>query len=168
MYKSNKKPKVPLIFNIFGWCLSISIILTTIFTNQKETLSKINGLIFESTQHELFACAIAWIIYACHVLKSGGVLRKFLCQDFWQPLSKLCLSIYMIHYVYIMNTMDYGKVSRLPGLKWLIHVSIGDIVVSSTIGLILHLFIEAPTVKIIESLFSQKHPETIVNKINVV
>jgi hypothetical protein len=67
--------------------------------------------------------------------------------------------------------MDYGKVSRLPGLRWLIHVSVGDIVVSSMLGLVLHLFIEAPAVKIIDCLLRNTKTEKkskIVNKTAVI
>jgi peptidoglycan/LPS O-acetylase OafA/YrhL len=172
IYKNNKEPKR---FNQIAvksaWIFSISVILTSIFTNPKNHFSDFGGIVYDSIQHEVFACAICWIIFACHNLKSGGILRKFLSLDFWQPLSKLCLSVYMVHLIYIMYTMDYGKVSRLPGLRWLIHVSVGDIVVSSVIGLILHLFVEAPAVKIVDCLLGKsktKEKSKIVNKTAII
>jgi hypothetical protein len=74
----------------------------------------------------------------------------------------------MVHLIYIMYTMDYGKVSRLPGLRWLIHVSVGDIVVSSMLGLVLHLFIEAPAVNCLLRNTKTEKKSKIVNKTAVI
>lgn len=156
---------------ILGWFLSISTLLMSIFGHPKEFLPKFGKLIYDSIRHEIFAVAICWIIFACHNLKSGGYLRSFLSYTFWQPISKLCLSIYLVHFIYIGFTMDYGKVFNVPGLGWLIHISIGDIIISSLIALIFHLFVEAPLVKIIDLFckkkFNQESKKT-NQKINVV
>lgn len=69
-----------------------------------------------------------------------------------------------------MFTFDYRKISKLPGLRWLLHISIGDIVISSFFGLILHLFVEVPAMKIIELLFGNKPIQETVrtdNKVNI-
>jgi hypothetical protein len=109
--------------------------------------------VYKSTCNEIFACSICWIIFACHQLKSGGVIRKFLSLLIWQPISKLCLSIYLLHLFYIYYTLDFGiGVKSLPGLQWLIQVNIGDIVISSLLGLVFYLFVEAPLAKLIALL----------------
>lgn len=137
-----------------GWILALGFMYIHIFTDVHKSLSKHHRLIYFAVCQELFACSISWIIFACHSLKTGGVLRTFLSSVFWQPLSKLCLCVYVIHFFHIYITLDYSRnVAIAPGIGWILQIVAGDIVISTFYALILHLCVEAPVAYIVKLLF---------------
>jgi hypothetical protein len=62
---------------------------------------------FESTHRIVWAIFISWIIFACHHLKSGGILKKFLEHRYWQPLARMCLSIYLGEQKYFKKPLTF-------------------------------------------------------------
>jgi peptidoglycan/LPS O-acetylase OafA/YrhL len=105
----------------------------------------------------LWACSVCWIIFACHHLKTGGLIRSFLSHRFWQPLSKLSLSIYLIHYVYIgyveMKELQPEKGFEFP---WIVLISAGDITMSIFFAFFFHLLVEAPIANLINFFISSR------------
>ena len=108
----------------------------------------------------LWSCAICWIIFACHHLKTGGYIRSFLSLHFWQPLSKLCLSVYLVHYIYI-NFLETDSFQPLKGFSvfWMIQISAGDILISFFLGALFHVVVEAPITNLITFCFERKSSE---------
>lgn len=43
---------------------------------------------------------VAWIIFACYKLQTGGIVRWFLSLPEWQPIGRLSLSMYVTHLQY--------------------------------------------------------------------
>lgn len=105
---------------------------------------------------EAYAASLCWVIYACHELKSGSFIRSFLSQTFWEPLSKLCLSVYLVHYLYIIISDANRKEIFWLHAWWQIDIYIGDIVVSYILGALLYLSVEAPFAKITRLILDQK------------
>ena len=136
---------------IAGWSLSVGFFWFHIFKIPSLTLSPITRLIYVSIERELWACSICWIVFACHRLKSGGIIRDFLSHPSWQPLSKLTLSMYLLHQPYFMySTEDYPAAF---GFLWLTHLHIGDIVFALFAAASAYVLIEAPAGKIVEILW---------------
>lgn len=141
-------------FILTGWTLSLGFMLTHVFYPLRPS-SVIGGSIYESMHRDLWAASICWIIFACHQLNSGGVLRSFLSSVYWQPLSKLCLSTYLIHFVYILLSH-----LNLKELHWVntwgqFPIYIADIGISTVLGTLFFLMIEAPTAGIIQLVWAQ-------------
>lgn len=105
---------------------------------------------------EAWAASFCWIIFACHQLKSGSIVRSFLSQSFWEPLSKISLSVYVVHYLYIIISDANQKEIHWFHAWWQIVIYIGDIFVSFTLGTLLYLSVEAPAVKITQLLLHLK------------
>lgn len=103
--------------------------------------------IFASVWQEAFACIICWKIFSCHILESGGcfdVFRWFTGLKFWQPISKMSMSIYLVHYIYIILTNGNHKQKVLHFMWWQIHVYIGDLAITVILSTIFYLLVEAP------------------------
>lgn len=58
-----------------------------------------------------WAAACAWMIFACHHLKTGGIIRWFLELRQFQPICRMGLSMYLVHPVYQIISMFNGKQS---------------------------------------------------------
>lgn len=57
----------------------------------------------------------------------------------------MSLSIYLIHYVYIILTVVNMKELWFMESAWLIHIVLGDFVASTFFGAVLYLMVEAPS-----------------------
>lgn len=106
------------------------------------------------TYREPWALTICWIIFACHQLNSGGLLRIFLSLPLWQPLSKICLCAYLVEFPYIMIMDANRKNSLWMHAWWQIHIYIGDIAVSFILGVILYLCVEVPVSRVTQIILN--------------
>lgn len=154
MYTSaGRKSKLKKSFVTTFWIISIGFITFHVFCPLKPKKFDAGGFVYESIYRELWTCSISWIIFACHHLKSGKIVRSFLSQDFWRPLSKISLSVYLTHYIYIALTHYNQKEVQWIGVWWEIHVHIADVVISFAVGGLFYLIVEAPTSRLVRLLF---------------
>jgi peptidoglycan/LPS O-acetylase OafA/YrhL len=154
-------------FNKFAtlacWLLSISFMIFHVFLDPKSNFNEKNQQIYDSISKETWACSICWIIFACQYLKSGGFIRKFLSNNLWQPLSKMCLSIYLLHFLYIFMTVSDQKQLQVVEIWWQIHIHIGDVFISLILAAMFYILVEAPTANII-AIFWKKNNNITLNE----
>lgn len=148
------------VVNVF-WLMSLGFITSHVFFKLKPVDSRVGRLLYDSVYRELWSCAIAWIVYACHHLKSGAILRCFFSHRLWQPLSKTCLSVYLTHFVYLTLTHYNQKEIQWVNLWWQVHIHIADIVISFFIGFLFFLIVEAPTTNILKHLWRSKPADSL-------
>ena len=108
---------------------------------------------YAATHRIVFTCLIGYMIFSFHLLKPSNIIRWFLSHPLWQPLSKLSLSIYLVHYVYIMLSVSNTKQLIFYEFGWLVHVIAGDILMSTIYALMMYLILEAPIAKLIALYF---------------
>jgi peptidoglycan/LPS O-acetylase OafA/YrhL len=147
--------KVQKVLSAFGWLLSMGFTFTHVYLNPKSFLSQTSQNVYDAVSKELWVMSICWIIFACHHLKSGGVIRSFLSHQSWQPLSKMCLSIYLVHFIYIMMTMANFKRKLIVDTWWELHILIGDVAISIAIAAVFYIVVEAPVANITASMWNQ-------------
>ena len=127
-----------------GWALSMSFIAVHTYYFGGFFKNTVLEKLYDSMWKELWVASICWIIFACHYLKSGLIIRWFLSQTFWQPLSKLALCTYLVHYLYLKMVTVNQKIIPFYYSWWSVHVSIGDIVVSTILAGVVYIVVEAP------------------------
>jgi peptidoglycan/LPS O-acetylase OafA/YrhL len=163
----NKKIQISKTLNSTLWIVSLSMLATVMLTtypvskqNNNET-SQVSNAIYAGFHRFVWATAVGWIIFACHVLKTGGIIKWFLELRQFQPICRMGLSLYLIHPIYQLTTFfrfkqvlffDVGlMVSFL--LNFLIqlkfkhlqfHFFWGDIVVAIVLATFLYLTLENP------------------------
>jgi hypothetical protein len=147
--------KLQKVLSIFAWLLSLAFMTVHVYFEPKSFLSQTSQNFYDAVSKELWAISICWIIFACHHLKSGGVLRTFLSHHSWQPLSKMCLSIYLVHFIYIMMTMANFKKKLIVDTWWEIHILVGDVFISIAIAAVFYIGVEAPVAKITSIMWNQ-------------
>lgn len=138
----------------FCWIASwISIIALELFYRSFKTT--LLFAIFHTFKRIFWGSHIAWVIFACHHLESGGVYKRFLSHSFWEPIARLGLGIYLTHYVYIFMTFVNIKQIQNQGFFWLIHITLGDIVIATIFGTLTFLIIESPILAVV-NFFEKK------------
>lgn len=137
-----------------SWLLPLGFFYHHFLHNLKNLLEHQDKL-YSPIYREVWAVSVCWIVFACHSLKSGWILRDFLSKPFWQPLSKLTLCSYLTHCIYMYLTNTNKPDDLRPTLWWEMHTHIADLVVFFFVGGIFYLTIEAPAVKIVQILWCQ-------------
>lgn len=154
--QKERKPSQSSFINFVGWTLSLGFLATHVFHPLRPE-SVIGSHIYVSIFRELWAASICWIVYACHQLNSGGVIREFLSSAVWQPLSKICLSTYLIHYIYLSLAYDNQKELSFTGAWWRVHTITADVFISFVLGAIFYLVVEAPTGRLVKLCMNRNY-----------
>lgn len=98
-----------------------------------------------------WAIGLSWIVFACQN-KSGGLIRRALSMPWLQVISKLGLSMYLVHLIYqhllIMNTQ---QPIYFDEWQW-INSFFGDVVATVILATVLHLTVEQPFCMLEQSL----------------
>lgn len=99
-------------------CLNFPI--TSPFDN---TTSLLSNAIYDALNRYVWAAAIAWMIFACHHLKTGGIAKWFLQLRQFQPICRMGLSMYLIHAVYQITTFFNMKQSLFLGVGQMVSLT---------------------------------------------
>lgn len=113
----NRTVRIPRLINLLGWIISLALMATVIFANYPlvqptKSLPALDHALYESLSRVAWALALSYIIFAC-VHNYGGPVNWFLSHPLWQPLSRLCYSIYLIHFPVLMVFQGTIKTSPL-------------------------------------------------------
>jgi peptidoglycan/LPS O-acetylase OafA/YrhL len=135
------------------WTISVGFLWFHIFKALYMNMSPMQRLLYMTVERELFSLSICIIIFLCHSLGSGGIIRTFLSHPFWQPLSKLCLSIFILHFPFILYTARWF--SRPLDFFWYVHLFSGDFVVLFLASIVAFVLVEAPFSKIIDFVWKK-------------
>lgn len=88
------------------WLMSISALVLVLsllhsaYQIEDNQLTELEASMFKGFSRLVWSISIAWIIFACYKLKSGGIIRKCLSWPEWQPLGRLSLCMYITHVFY--------------------------------------------------------------------
>lgn len=160
MYKNRgKKVRINKLLELTLWILSFGFLLAIIlglypFQQINNTLSRLANALYNTFFRLMWSCAVAWIIFACQN-GSGGVVRWFLSLKQWQPLGKIGLSIYLVHYFYQIVTILNQKQPIYWDFFSQWQKFNGDVLVSTLFATVLYLAVESP-VFLIESYLHKK------------
>jgi hypothetical protein len=106
----DKKVAISRGLNAALWILSLSLMTTVVLfiqplRNPMNKPSAVSNSLYIAFHRLTWSVALCWIIFACHKLKTGGIVRWFLSLPQWQPIGKMSLSIFLVHVVYQVTTI---------------------------------------------------------------
>jgi hypothetical protein len=126
--------------DIIGWIVAIVIISLFIYCSSVVTDSTILEFLIDS-RNFILAIVISLTVYNCHVLESGGVIRWATSLEVWQPISKLCLGVYTMNFIFTSATKYTHKYHDLPSM---LERNLKDISITLLMSIIFYIGIEAP------------------------
>lgn len=147
-------------FNLFSWAISLAIMAAVIFTNYplmqlNEKHTPLEHGLYNSLTRVGWAIALCYIIFAC-VHNSGGFINWFLAHPLWQPISRLCYSIYLLHLPVILLTTVTLKTSQYFTEFMTYHMFIGNYIITVFVSLVATLAFESPIVVLEKILLGSK------------
>lgn len=102
-----------------------------------------------------WAMALCYIIFAC-VNDSGGPINSFLSHPLWQPLSRVCYSVYLLHFPVLLVTMGTEKTTPYFGELTAFHTFIANYVLTVFVSIIATLAFESPIIILEKMMFGSK------------
>lgn len=107
---------------------------------------------YDALSRVVWSIALCYIIFAC-IHKKGGPINSILAHPLWQPLSRICYSIYLMHFFVIRMTMastkspfyfsELNAVSCFLHFDWIFHLITYFFICSSThsLGILFLLYL---------------------------
>lgn len=146
--------------NLLGWILSFALMIAVIFTNYP--LVQLNSKniplefgLYDALSRIFWSISLCYIIFSC-INNSGGPVNSFLSHRLWQPISRLCYSIYLLHFPVIL--LIHVSMKTTPYFNELdaYHAFIGNYVLTVFISIIATLAFESPILTIEKIIFRSK------------
>ncbi|KAG0719426.1 O-acyltransferase like protein [Chionoecetes opilio] len=134
-----------------GWVAALATMSAVVFgVTDYNTFSGIHeynpaiSILYGGLHRLAWGVAVAWLVFACH-MGYGGLANSFLAHPFWQPLSRLTYTIFLIAF----NTQFFVVffMARVPiyyGNFNMVMVTIGILVLSAIGAVLLSLLTESP------------------------
>lgn len=106
----NKPIKISKRLNAFLWVMILSILTSVVCLVQPLRLQNNNTTLLPNAFYIAFhrliwSTTVSCMIFACHKLKTGGIIRWFLSLPQWQPIARMSLSMYLLHIPYQLTSM---------------------------------------------------------------
>ena len=151
-------------FNLFAWALSLAIMAAVIFGNYPlvQTDSTATPLVYglyDALSRVFWSIALCYIIFAC-VHNSGGPVNWFLSHPLWQPISRICYAIYILHFIVVLIMGATLKTPPYFSELSAFHTFIGNYILVVCISIVATLAFESPIVVIEKILFGQNKKKT--------
>lgn len=143
--------------NLLGWMLSLALMAAVIFTNYPlvQLNSSNNPMefgLYDALSRVFWSIALCYIIFAC-VQGSGGPINSLLSNPLWQPISRLCYSIYLLHFPVILLVTATMKTSPFSTELNAFHSFIGNYVLTVFVSIVATLAFESPILTIEKLIF---------------
>lgn len=144
--------------NLFAWTISLVTMGTVIcLTYPLEQLDAeyqpIHYGLYDGLSRVAWAIALCYIIFAC-VHNAGGPVNRFLSHPLWQPFSRLCYSIYLMHIPVIISMAATMKTPYYFTHLSLLQNIILTYVLTVLVSAIATLIFESPIVTIEKLIFN--------------
>ncbi|XP_015907619.1 O-acyltransferase like protein-like [Parasteatoda tepidariorum] len=155
-----------------GWAVSsvscLAVLFATYLWSRGTAADTVEGVIYAVLHRTVWAAGVAWVLFTC-ATGHGGMLNKFLSWQAFTPLSRLCYSVYLLHFPVL-----WVRVSWRRSLLQFHHYDIvteflGILMITLALSIIFHLSFEAPFLNLEQLWFperrkSSEETKTIENK----
>lgn len=144
--------------NLFAWLASLATMLIAIcLTHPLEQLDSkfqpIHHGLYDGLSRVGWSIALSYIIFAC-AHNAGGSVNWFLSHPLWQPLSRLCYAIYLMHVPVVVAMAATMKTPFYFTHLSLLQNIILTYILTVLVAAIAALIFESPIVAIEKWIFS--------------
>ncbi|XP_068083089.1 nose resistant to fluoxetine protein 6 [Anabrus simplex] len=143
-----------------GVLLPLTLCIVNVYRQPGYEFNNFSAALYHSLGRPGWGLGIALVVFLCHT-GYGGVIDSFLSWPWFQPLSRLCYSIYLIHLSVQMN--------KIYSLRTIVYMSddnimrefFGDLVISLLLGIVMSLTFESPFIVLENELLGGRKKKTV-------
>ncbi|XP_046626310.1 nose resistant to fluoxetine protein 6-like isoform X3 [Neodiprion virginianus] len=110
--------------------------------------------VYALTLRPFWSIAVVWIVYAC-TQGYGGPVTGFLSSPFFQPLSRISYSIYLIHVGIQVMRLTHERTLAFVANSTIIEAYLTNMVMSIGVGFFVYLCFEVPAA-VLENIFTNR------------
>ncbi|XP_071493571.1 nose resistant to fluoxetine protein 6-like [Diadema antillarum] len=145
--RRGKKVRMHRLVAIGGWLAAAATGLAVVYGLQGEfngkPLTTVENALYMAFAHLGWACAMAWVIFAC-VSGYGGWINDFLSWKAWLPLCRMTYSAYLFHPL-VMQILTGNTASALnSNAVFMSYYFVGSCVFSFAIAFLVNVRLELP------------------------
>ena len=158
IYRTQCKVKLHWIVVTTGWLIAgvLSwIALLGKFHMDQRDLSKAARDMYEIFNHDMFAVAVAWMIFAC-CAGYGGLLNSFMSWKAFVPLSRLTYCGYLIHPLIMYYQANFRQRPIYVDGPTMTFLFLGYLSMTLLVSVPLILLFEVPFLELEKIMFSKK------------
>ncbi|KAG8193630.1 hypothetical protein JTE90_002888 [Oedothorax gibbosus] len=142
-----------------GWAASsgscLAVLFATYSWSRGVSADPAEGAAYAMLHRTVWAAGVAWVIFLC-ATGHGGVLNRFLSWHFFTVLSRLCYSVYLLHFPVLWTRVSWRR-SLLPFMHYdIITEFLGILMITLGLSIIFHLAFEAPFLKLEQIWFPER------------
>ncbi|XP_066999715.2 nose resistant to fluoxetine protein 6 [Anabrus simplex] len=153
LYSTKKKKLILSKWIVFlGWLVSTAISLTIIYAihlyyKKDHPYNPLEAAFFGGLHPIAWGAVIAWIIFACETGYAGPV-KTILSWPWFQPLSKLSYSAYLVHFMVFYHDLAITRTPSHYDHYSVIHYVLGDLVIIMLLAAVFALTFEMPVLNL--------------------
>ncbi|XP_068082886.1 nose resistant to fluoxetine protein 6 [Anabrus simplex] len=143
-----------------GVLLPLTLCIVNVFRQPGYEFNNFSAALYNSLGRPGWGLGIAMVIFLCHT-GHGGVIDSFLSWPWFQPLSRLSYSIYLIHMAVQMNKLYSQRTLVYLSDDNIMREYFGDLVISLLLGIVLTLTFESPFIVLENELLGGRNKKTV-------
>ncbi|XP_054157680.1 nose resistant to fluoxetine protein 6-like [Oppia nitens] len=159
IYTSQRDIKLKKVWVSTGWVLSVVTSLSVLFAMFQANNGNVPEVhfaaLYSATSRTIWSLSLAWTTFAC-INGYGGLVGAFLSSKLWVPFSRLTHCAYLIHPI-VMAVLYGTRQHSFDFSNYLfIYLTIGHILITYVMALIVSLAIESPFIAISKLLLAKR------------
>ncbi|XP_054707054.1 nose resistant to fluoxetine protein 6-like [Uloborus diversus] len=132
---------------IFGWSVSITLALTSLYGAHRWNIGEPHGpflsSVFAALHRTTFTIGVAWVTFAC-VTGYGGIVNRILSSSIFAPFGRLTFMAYLLHSLVIWVRMGSRRERIFYSHYNAVYEFVGNIVFTLILTIPFYLILEAP------------------------
>ncbi|CAL1297039.1 unnamed protein product [Larinioides sclopetarius] len=153
-----KDVRLPWWVNLFGWCSSTILCLSSVYGAYRWNIGEPHGplltAIYAGLHRTTFTVGVAWVTFAC-ITGHGGPVNKILSWSVLTPVSRLTFMIYLLHSLVMWVRMGSLKERIYFSHYNMLYEYVGNIVTTLILTVPFYLLLEAPLSNLERLAFSR-------------
>ncbi|KAK9753368.1 Acyltransferase family [Popillia japonica] len=153
VYKDKKLTIHPLI-NLGIWLIVIVGMIACVFLGNNVTYNydRLATSFYLTFYRPAWCVGLAWVVISCSKGR-GGIFNFVLSADIFQMLAKLTYSMYLVHVTCLLLNVARTRFPAHFGDQELIHLFLGDMLTTMTLGIVWCVLFESPLVAVEKFVF---------------
>ncbi|XP_066998617.2 nose resistant to fluoxetine protein 6 [Anabrus simplex] len=142
-----------LLWLVTGGLLLLTLCIVHVFLQPDYEFDNVSAAFYNALGRPGWGLGVVMVIFLCHT-GHGGIIDSFLSWAWFQPLSRLTYSMYLVHLTVVMVQMSSVQTLTYLSDDNIMRIYFGDLIISILLAIVLSLTFESPFMVLEKELLS--------------